>query len=920
LATKKTEAAKASPEERLTGVAEHTLKIFAEVATKAAAELGEDPPDAGTVFAAVNTLTADRAVRNLHNVNDARSRELYALSTEPAIARIVAETESGETKTIFFANGTPTQKPGDGSLVASYRSPIGRLAALSVGKQFPSFSWGDLKVRERATLRPRLTDIGWDSVDSVVEGLKAGAVTVKSFRELLRSTGDDRGVDLLDAMLAEDRAASNVIEGQRRSVIAKMTLREQPLLDEYQDEIFRLPIDTRLVILGPPGTGKTTTLIKRLGLKLDVQYLNDEERDLVRQSVAGDAGHNQSWLMFTPSDLLKQYVKEAFAREGVPASDYRIQTWTDFRRDLARQRFGVLRTGMGTGTFILRPGLGRVQPATLPRQTQWFDDFDTWQAKVFWDDLRASANALAGHSDVGVARVGSRLKEALEASGAPGGPAFVSISEIENDVQALSASLRAETDAKIRRAISRELAQDNTLLARLADFLPTLSDDGDDGDDVETEDDEEAPRPRLGREAAFEAYAKVIRAQARAVVSGRTLNRQSRNGRIAEWLGERRLELEDLRSFGASLQIQASARRFVNPLRRYFGTLPSRYRRFRRERQADGHWYVKEGTGHSELSALEVDVILLAVLRGMRSLLADRRIGREFAEGRHSTLKTMRDLFRNQICVDEATDFSPIQLACMAAMCDPATQSFVACGDYNQRITEWGSRSDVDLRWVLPDVDLRPVSITYRHSRQLNELARSIVLLSTPDAPEAQLPQRVDNEGVNPVLACNMSNREEIASWLALRIGEIQRFSDEPPSIAVLVVEEEDVIPLADCLTAALAATHIRAVACSRGNLAGQDTDVRVFDVQHIKGLEFEAVFFIGLDQLAAREPELFDKFLYVGTTRAAMFLGLVTADRTLPARIESLRECFGADWLVNRREQTLAERPEPAICRATHP
>lgn len=81
------------------------------------------------------------------------------------------------------------------------------------------------------------------------------------------------------------------------------------------------------------------------------------------------------------------------------------------------------------------------------------------------------------------------------------------------------------------------------------------------------------------------------------------------------------------------------------------------------------------------------------------------------------------------------------------------------------------------------------------------------------------------------------------------------------------------------------------------GNLAGQDNDVRVFDVQHIKGLEFEAVFFVGLDQLAAQRPQLFDKFLYVGATRAAMFLGLVTGKNTLPPRTEPLRERFAENW-----------------------
>jgi DNA helicase IV len=113
----------------------------------------------------------------------------------------------------------------------------------------------------------------------------------------------------------------------------------------------------------------------------------------------------------------------------------------------------------------------------------------------------------------------------------------------------------------------------------------------------------------------------------------------------------------------------------------------------------------------------------------------------------------------------------------------------------------------------------------------------------------------------------------------------------------VLVTDEEDVVPLADALNEALASKNIRAIPCPRGNLAGQDNDVRVFDVQHIKGLEFEAVFFAGVDRLAEREPELFDKYLYVGATRAAMYLGLVTGASSLPPRIQSLQGRFGQRW-----------------------
>ena len=80
-----------------------------------------------------------------------------------------------------------------------------------------------------------------------------------------------------------------------------------------------------------------------------------------------------------------------------------------------------------------------------------------------------------------------------------------------------------------------------------------------------------------------------------------------------------------------------------------------------------------------------------------------------------------------------------------------------------------------------------------------------------------------------------------------------------------------------------------------------------MFDIQHIKGLEFEAAFFVGIDQLAALRPELFDKYLYVGMTRAATYLG-VTCEGELPASIVSLRPHFGNDWQTQGLPQLLTE------------
>jgi DNA helicase IV len=116
------------------------------------------------------------------------------------------------------------------------------------------------------------------------------------------------------------------------------------------------------------------------------------------------------------------------------------------------------------------------------------------------------------------------------------------------------------------------------------------------------------------------------------------------------------------------------------------------------------------------------------------------------------------------------------------------------------------------------------------------------------------------------------------------------------PSIAIFVNGESEVQPVADALNAVMADENIQVVACPKGQVMGHDNDVRVFDVQHIKGLEFEAVFFIGIDRLAGLHPKLFDKYLYVGTTRAATYLG-VTCDDALPTTIATLSPMFVSDW-----------------------
>lgn len=232
----------------------------------------------------------------------------------------------------------------------------------------------------------------------------------------------------------------------------------------------------------------------------------------------------------------------------------------------------------------------------------------------------------------------------------------------------------------------------------------------------------------------------------------------------------------------------------------------------------------------------------------------------------------------------------------MATLARPGTRSFFACGDFNQRVTRWGVRSIDEVLWATPDIESKTISVAYRQSRQLHELALQIVGLDDANMSEIALPSYVENDGVPPVLATNMEDIDHISTWLALRIQEIETFVGELPSIAVLVNSEDEVDQIAESLSHALVNQNIHVIPCRNGQVRGREGAVRVFNVEHIKGLEFEAVFFVGIDQLADRYPDLFDKYLYVGATRAATYLGLTFRSK-IPTIMAGLERLFGENW-----------------------
>ncbi len=863
-------------------LARDALQRFDEIAVGAAHELRKRPPRNG-VLVYPNLQGEHEVAKASHAVSEAARQ----LQREPAIARVIID-DNDRHRVWYICRAAPPSIEG----VASYRSPIGRMASLHVGSDFLLPNGNTVVILEQTRFRPSKSPAGWDSAPTVVTTEQIGPITVDS----LRAFADEPEIaNILDQILANEQTQVGIVDGIRRHVIERMALRDQPVLDQYQDEIFRLPLNSSLMIVGPPGTGKTTTLIRRLGQKLDLHesILSTDERLLIAEGDSDALVHGESWMMFTPTKLLKEYVQEAFAHEGIPSSDKNIRTWESHRRDLARDEFSILRRSDGKGVFVLKD-VPSLLPDTIQKPIRWFEDFHTWQHSQFLSGLSDAARLLESSEIKAYRRLGRRLAPILvRATDDSLSSIFEALDRETPNIKNLVSDMKKASDGKIDQALNRQLNRDKAFLQTLAEYLKRLdasSDEDDEGaEDEEEDDDALSLRRGTPLTAARDSYRRAVRAHARASATGRALRKESRNGRIADWIGDRALAETDRTQVGRSLLGQTAARRFLNPVRRYVDRMAQRYRAFRRLRQRDGKWYCNSDHRSRDIHPLEVDVVLLAILRTVGDLLG--------GPGRvaWSQLDPVRGIYRNQIVVDEATDFSPIQLACMAALAHRRIRSFFACGDFNQRLTVWGTRCADDLKWACPEIQIKEINIAYRQTQQLGELTRAIMEVGGQHAPSMDLPDHVESDGFAPVLLED-SAFDVTINWLAERVREIDRLVERLPSTAVLVDSEDEVHRVASALHAAVSEHNVNVVPCPLGQAVGQDNDVRVFSVEHIKGLEFEAVFFVAIDRLAAREPALFEKYLYVGTSRAATYLG-ITCEGALPEAMVPLRRHFGADW-----------------------
>ncbi|MDR3405890.1 MAG: hypothetical protein P4L99_25620 [Chthoniobacter sp.] len=765
----------------------------------------------------------------------------HGLQNEPLIGYAAVVDAKDSPSTIFLCrHGIPLRlrpKRSDATY-ASYFSPLGRIITRMPGEDH------EFVVRHGRT-------------GLVLEDHRYKLLLKDSFRSHRQEDGKWDGVDNQFAWIGGQALARSL-----RGVLAGATDTKQParsrhirvelpdiaILDAEQDDLFRQPYNVRLRISGAPGTGKTTVLLKRLSQKTKYEFLTDDEKRLAPAEHWQDG---QNWMLFTPSDLLKSYLKEALTKELLPAGDDHVKVYGTFRQTVLRE---IKFVGGGTGYFrASAPGVSLLKREERGAEhvllNKAFGEAlvnhfsGLWQKAMqrFNNETRTPLGQLADASQ-------QVLIKGAELLSAAGGDVTVLLDAQRRFANFRSLNQSLNTVVGRVRAVGALQEADGTFsisfLYRkhldLLRFLPTIT----------AEHVEAALFPDIPR--CVEALQKETRELAEAI-----------------------------------------------SVRRLFEQIPRVYQEFREKQENQERYFATETERQireKQLTAPEQDTLLFHALEFYRTLHADLPAD---LHGIPNEIRNLHDRMRMLVAVDEVTDFSALEIACMVRFAAPRTGGVTICGDLLQRVTQqglktWDQLDELGLGFVATELN-----VSYRQTPRLFAIARDLFMHVTGERPNFRS-AHAPHDGDPAPLWFRPTEDLSVVAWLVERIVEICDLCDgRLPTTAILVPQAADVAPLHSQLAELLQGHGIGVDASERGGALGDGDRVRIFPVEFIKGLEFEVVFYAGLDRMADIHKELVEKYFYVGLSRARSFLG-VTCERS-PKQLSQSLQCVYPHFVERR-------------------
>lgn len=716
-----------------------------------------------------------------------------------------------------------------------------------------------------------------------------------------------------EAILSEASKAAAFIREQ-------MSLRRNPVLDKFQNKakFSNMYNGAAEIINGGPGTGKTTTMIQRLKLLIDrgdlENYIaNHPDCKLTKEQLDYISATSDNWVYFSPNDLLKKYLQDNMNYEGLTGTNQRTAVWTDFLKNAVRDEYHLAGQDSPFDFMLPKKADKAIYSGNHYRIIQRFTDFFLAQvkdkfAKVAKIDCSKFDWKIQGEI---ITRECARAESITDIPELLKFLIHIASVDKRNFVKGVAlpsgSEITASYNQQARNLSDRYiqiLKRDNeTKYAELVEYIKSLAKTT----QPETDENEESEEV----EQDFGNIDVQIFNKVNGLIKKMALMQVDLASKLTPAQKTLLEYIKDVIKEDDLMEIADAAYfvKYITPALRGFNSyvlqpIPQYYKQYRKnipeEDKAD--WdsdllnEMLDAYKNKRLYNQEQDLLVGFINNICLALYnVDKR---RFAEINHPYLEAYKSLCRPVIGVDEATDYSIIDFYGIKSFGHYAVRSYTLCGDTMQLMKEDGITDwDVLSHPLLFDqMEVQNLNMSYRQSEELLELADKIYQeeRGTKSPYECYLKGRKTPKP----LWLELDDIDEKADWISHRVLEIVKaYDNKMPTIAVFTNDKRKADELKEAIEDCdvLNPAGIEVKVCSDNNLEGEKT-LRIFPIDQVKGMEFEAVFFYDIDDIES--SSLINKYLYVGLSRASMYLAVTSNGRS--AKISNMLQKYfteGATW-----------------------
>lgn len=708
-------------------------------------------------------------------------------------------------------------------------------------------------------------------------------------------------------LIKEKKKALDNAKAEKQLFIKKqLSLRNQYILDPQQEEIKRSNIfEGILVIDGGPGTGKTTALIQRI-MFLKASSIKEYKPKLSNEQIEILTG-NDSWIFFSPSELLRLYLKNNMTDEGLNASDDKVKVWKIYVNELCR-RYKLFNSETRRPFLDLNKAgeFFNHSSSNIKKLSEEFDNFFfNYQKEKIQKVIRIDPENFSWKFTAIGIRESITKKDNIESW-----KDWIRLYRDLNDkfgdrTNDIVSQYQVLSD-KIANEILLRIKKDPDLSKKVDELIEKILENStneiliDDDNEEEVIDFDESELSTQEKELELFKRLKSICRKNAILKYDKNVRLTKDEQELEKLMPNLETEFEYSKLGDLAYYIKYYRRIVSGSISNIFSEFPKIYKLFRKEKFEK--FLTSEGketlTGilkdrNSRIHYDEQVFLLYKINYAVKTLFSSDK--NAYLNSNNSFINSFRDHTKSIIAIDEATDFSVLEIISMISLSNPLISSATLSGDLMQRMTKQGMRNWAELSEILNDIDVRTLDVSYRQSQTLLEIAKTIYVNELGGENNYRAYAEKNDNEPKP-LAYFSPNENSKVNWIAERVIEIYNsYGHSIPTIAIFLSKDFEEFTKALNSSEILSDVGIKAVLCRDGQILGDENTIRVFPLEYIKGLEFEAVFFHNIDSL--EESDILLRYFYVGLSRATFYLA-VTGIKDFPKSLQKIKHLFhSGNW-----------------------